>query len=197
MNYWEPIDGVDDELAAASDGTSIVVQEQFPSARVVKSLNQIGYHELDEGRRPQGAPDRIALGVAGDDRVAVRAVMRLIDLLGFDAVDAGPLEHGLDVGTGSGTTDSVCMTGSLQAARQAPPQGFPAGRRESTRDVRRVHGHRSRRRRSANLSTSPAVGPAIITTAYLSSSSPATGPTARRHSRRWSPTSPTSRTRWP
>jgi predicted dinucleotide-binding enzyme len=95
MNYWEPIDGVDEELAAAAGGTSMVVQERFPSARVVKSLNQLGYHELDENRRPQDAPDRIAIGVAGDDRVAVRAVMRLIDRLGFDAVDGGPLENGL------------------------------------------------------------------------------------------------------
>ena len=79
MNYWEPVDGVDDELAAAPDGTSTVVQRHFPSARVVKSLNQLGYHELDELRRPQGAHDRIAIGAAGDDRLAVRAVMHLID----------------------------------------------------------------------------------------------------------------------
>ena len=79
MNYWEPVDGDDDELAAAPDGTSTVVQEHFPSARVVKSLNQLGYHELDEIRRPKGAADRIAIGAAGDDRLAVRAVMHLID----------------------------------------------------------------------------------------------------------------------
>jgi 8-hydroxy-5-deazaflavin:NADPH oxidoreductase len=95
MNYWEPVDGVNEELAAAADGTSMVVQERFPSARVVKSLNQLGYHELEEHRRPQGSPDRIAIGAAGDDRLAVRAVMRLIERLGFDAVDAGPLENGL------------------------------------------------------------------------------------------------------
>jgi predicted dinucleotide-binding enzyme len=95
MNYWEPVDGADPELAAAADGTSTVVQRRFPSARVVKSLNQLGYHELDENRRPRAAPDRIAIGAAGDDRVAVRAVMRLIDRLGFDAIDAGPLENGL------------------------------------------------------------------------------------------------------
>jgi predicted dinucleotide-binding enzyme len=95
MNYWEPVDGVDQELAAAAHGTSTVVQEHFASALVVKSLNQLGYHELDENRRPQDAPDRIALAAAGDDRAAVRAVMRLIDRLGFDAVDAGPLENGL------------------------------------------------------------------------------------------------------
>ena len=93
MNYWEPIDGDDEELATAADGTSVVVQERFPTARVVKSLNQLGYHELDEDRRPKGAPDRIAIAAAGDDRVAVRAVMRLVDRLGFDAVDAGPLEN--------------------------------------------------------------------------------------------------------
>ena len=95
MNYWEEIDGVDPELAAAPAGTSVVVQERFPSARVVKSLNHITYYRFDEGRRPHGAPGRIAMAAAGDDRTAVAAVMQLIDRLGFDPVDAGPLEAGL------------------------------------------------------------------------------------------------------
>jgi predicted dinucleotide-binding enzyme len=95
MNYWPPVDGDDPELAAARDGTSVLVQERFPSAQVVKSLNQLGYHELEEHRRPEGAPDRVAIGAAGDDRTAVRAVMRLIDRLGFDPVDAGPLANGV------------------------------------------------------------------------------------------------------
>jgi hypothetical protein len=95
MNYWEEIDGVDPELASAPGGTSVIVQRQFPSARVVKSLNHITYYKFDEGRRPHGAPGRIAMAAAGDDRAAVAAVMQLIDRLGFDAVDAGPLEAGL------------------------------------------------------------------------------------------------------
>jgi predicted dinucleotide-binding enzyme len=95
MNYWEPIDGIDPELDAAADGTSVVVRDRFTSARLVKGLNQLGYHELDELRRERGAPDRVAIGVAGEDRVAVRTVMRLVDRLGFDAVDAGPLESGV------------------------------------------------------------------------------------------------------
>jgi len=94
MNYWEPVDGVDAELAAAPDGTSMIVQAHFPSARVVKSLNQLGYHEIDEHQRPRGAPGRVAIGAAGDDRLAVRAVMRLVERLGFDPVDAGPLASG-------------------------------------------------------------------------------------------------------
>ena len=95
MNYWQPVDGDDPELAAAANGTSMIVQERFPSARVVKSLNQLGYHQLEENERPKGAPDRVAIGAAGDDRLAVRKVMRLLDRLGFDPVDAGPLTNGL------------------------------------------------------------------------------------------------------
>lgn len=95
MNYWQPVDGDDAELTASEDGTSMIVQERFPSARVVKSLNQLGYHQLEDTQRPKGASDRIAIGAAGDDHLAVRAVMRLLDRLGFDPVDAGPLSNGL------------------------------------------------------------------------------------------------------
>lgn len=49
---------------------------------------------LEENRRPKRAPDRIAIGAAGDDRFAVKKVMRLLDRLGFDPVDAGPLKNG-------------------------------------------------------------------------------------------------------
>jgi 8-hydroxy-5-deazaflavin:NADPH oxidoreductase len=94
-NYWPPVDGDDPELAAAPEGTSTVVQQHFPSARLVKSLNQLGYHQLEENQQPRGAPNRIAIGAAGDDQLAVRKVMRLLDHLGFDPVDAGPLENGV------------------------------------------------------------------------------------------------------
>jgi 8-hydroxy-5-deazaflavin:NADPH oxidoreductase len=94
MNYWQPVDGDDSELTTAPGGTSTIVQGRFPTARVVKSLNQLGYHQLEETQRPMGEPDRIAIGAAGDDRLAVRRVMRLLDRLGFDPVDAGPLKNG-------------------------------------------------------------------------------------------------------
>jgi 8-hydroxy-5-deazaflavin:NADPH oxidoreductase len=93
-NYWPPVDGDDPELAHAPTGTSTIVQQHFPSARLVKSLNQLGYHQLEENQQPHGAPNRIAIGAAGDDQLAVRTVMRLLDQLGFDPVDAGPLKNG-------------------------------------------------------------------------------------------------------
>jgi predicted dinucleotide-binding enzyme len=100
MNYWEPIDGVDHELAAAPRGTSLVVASHFASARVVKSLNHLGYHQFDESKRPLEASDRVAIAAAGDDREATRKVMALIEALGFDPVDAGSLEDGVALGPG-------------------------------------------------------------------------------------------------
>jgi len=91
----QPVDGVDAELTSAAGGTSAVVQEHFASARVVKSLNQLSYHQLEENLRAKGALNRITLGAAGDDREAVRKVMRLVDRLGFDPVDAGAPKNGV------------------------------------------------------------------------------------------------------
>jgi predicted dinucleotide-binding enzyme len=116
MNYWEEIDGVDKELATAPGGTSAVVQERFPTARVVKSLNHLGYFEMERGRRSRGTPGRLAVAAAGDDRAAVAAVLQLIDRLGFDAVDAGPLEAGIALqpdGTIFGISHSAVELSSL------------------------------------------------------------------------------------
>jgi 8-hydroxy-5-deazaflavin:NADPH oxidoreductase len=95
MNYWEEVDGVDEQLATAPTGTSIVVQQRFLSSRVVKSLNHLGYFKFEQARRPRGAPGRLAMAAAGDDPFAVAAVMQLIDRLGFDPVDAGSLTAGV------------------------------------------------------------------------------------------------------
>src|SRR5207249_1251284 len=44
-----------------------------------------------EGGRPKGTPGRVALPVAGDPPAARAKAMRLVEDLGFDAVDAGAL----------------------------------------------------------------------------------------------------------
>ncbi len=100
MNYWDEIDGVDGPFATAHAGTSTLVQEWFSSARVVKSLNHLGYFKFEKSRRPRGAPDRIAMAAAGDGPAAVAAVLQLIDDRGFDAVNAGNLEAGLALQSG-------------------------------------------------------------------------------------------------
>jgi predicted dinucleotide-binding enzyme len=95
MNYWDEIDGVDGPLATAPAGTSALVQEWFSSARVVKSLNHLGYFKFEKSRLPHGAPGRIGMAAAGNDHSAVAAVLELVDALGFDPVDAGNLEAGV------------------------------------------------------------------------------------------------------
>ena len=94
MNYWDEIDGVDDQFETAPEGTSVLVQEWFTSARVVKGLNHLGYFKFEKSRRPRGTPGRIGMAAAGNDPAAVAAVLELIDTLGFDAVDAGNLASG-------------------------------------------------------------------------------------------------------
>ena len=56
---------------------------------VVKAFNGIYSANIITRTRPLGAPDRIALPVAGDDAAAKKVVMDLIEELGFTAVDAG------------------------------------------------------------------------------------------------------------
>lgn len=94
MNYWAPIDGTLDDFETAGRTSSETVADHLAGARVVKSLNHIGYHELEEDMRPAGSADRRALVVASDDQDAAARVMDFIDRLGFDPINAGRLAAG-------------------------------------------------------------------------------------------------------
>jgi predicted dinucleotide-binding enzyme len=84
------------------DGRIAGIEEGMPESRwvanqvgrpVIKAFNNIYARDLLEAGKPAGAPGRIALPVAGDDDAAKGLVLRLIDELGFDAVDAGGLDE--------------------------------------------------------------------------------------------------------
>lgn len=94
MNYWPPIDGVIAEVEADPRTTSEVNQARNTAMRLVKSLNHLGYHEMEDDSMPAGSPLRRALAVVGDDAEARGVVARVIDDLGFDPVDGGALAHG-------------------------------------------------------------------------------------------------------
>jgi predicted dinucleotide-binding enzyme len=93
MNYWRPVDGVQ-ELFEDREGSSEIVQERLDRSTVVKTLNHIGYHELDDERRPVGSRERRALGVAGDDPDAVNVVADVIERIGYDTVRLDSLSAG-------------------------------------------------------------------------------------------------------
>ncbi len=67
--------------------------EQQLGRPVVKAFNNIYARHLLELGKPAGTPGRIALPIAGDDDKAKAVVLRLVDELGFDAVDAGGLDE--------------------------------------------------------------------------------------------------------
>jgi 8-hydroxy-5-deazaflavin:NADPH oxidoreductase len=67
------------------------VAEQL-GRQVVKAFNNIYARHLLETGKPKGTPGRIALPIAGDDTRAKEVVTRLLDELGFDAVDGGGLD---------------------------------------------------------------------------------------------------------
>jgi predicted dinucleotide-binding enzyme len=94
MNYWPPVDGVQEMFEDGRYGSSEIVQQRLGRSVVVKTLNHIGYHELDDERRPAGSPERRALGVAGDDPRAEKAVAELIERMGYDAFRFGSLSAG-------------------------------------------------------------------------------------------------------
>jgi predicted dinucleotide-binding enzyme len=94
MNYWPPVDGVQPMFEDSPHGSSEIVQDRLIESRVVKTLNHLGYHQLDEDRRPAGSADRRALGVAGDDADAVNVVADIIERIGFDTVRLDSLVAG-------------------------------------------------------------------------------------------------------
>lgn len=67
--------------------------ERHLGRRVIKAFNNIYADHLLRKGQPRGTPGRIALPVAGDDAAAKARVMKLVDELGFDPVDAGGLDE--------------------------------------------------------------------------------------------------------
>lgn len=60
---------------------------------VIKAFNNITAPSLASKALPAGAPNRIALSVAGNEEVQKQVVMKLIDGIGFDAIDGGLLSE--------------------------------------------------------------------------------------------------------
>ena len=89
MNYWPPVDGHIAEVDDDERSTSELNAARNPRARVVKSFNHIGYHEMEDDSMDAGSPLRRAIAVVGDDADARAVIARLIDDIGFDAVDGG------------------------------------------------------------------------------------------------------------
>lgn len=84
----------DGRIDAMESGTldSVWVAEHL-GRPVVKAFNNIYATSLKDKGAPQGTAGRIALSVAGDPPDARAIALRIVDEVGFDAVDAGSLSE--------------------------------------------------------------------------------------------------------
>lgn len=93
-NYYPQRDGqiavLDDQTSTASE----LVQDYLSRSKVVKGFNSITFASLGKGAHPAGSPERSALPIAGDDARAKAEAAALLDVIGYDAVDIGPLSEG-------------------------------------------------------------------------------------------------------
>ncbi len=134
-NYYPERDGRIDAIESGTTESRWVSQHLRHS--VVKAFNTIHAQHLMEWGRPKGTR-RVALPVAGDHSAAKDVVMRLIDELGFDAVDAGALDDSWRQQPGTPVYgNDLDVDGVRRALARAPrerPAGFRAG--HETRDTR-------------------------------------------------------------
>jgi predicted dinucleotide-binding enzyme len=88
-NYYPFRDG---QIAPLDDGVpeGVWVSQQL-GRPIIKAWNAVLSHTLVQGGRSEGASDRIAVPIAGDDPAAKALAGQLVGATGFDAVDAGPL----------------------------------------------------------------------------------------------------------
>ncbi len=103
--------------------------EQQLGHPVVKAFNNIYAQHLLEDGKPAGAPGRIALPVASDNPKAKAIVMRLVDEIGFDAVDAGTIDESWRQQPGSPVyTKDYDVEGVLRTLGEARPERAPEWR---------------------------------------------------------------------
>lgn len=127
-NYYPSRDG---SIPAIHEGQpeSAWVAEHL-GRPVIKAFNNIYFKSLLEKGTPKDTTGRIALPVAGDPSDARAKVLRLVDELGFDPIDAGSIEESWRQQPGT-----PCYTKDLEAPRlkealaAADRSGIPAYRK--------------------------------------------------------------------
>jgi predicted dinucleotide-binding enzyme len=103
--------------------------EQQLGHPVIKVFNNIYAEHLADRGQPAGTSGRIALPVAGDDPNVKRAVMELVNAMGFDAVDAGGLDESWRQQPGTPVyAADFDVAGVKRALAQATPERKPEWR---------------------------------------------------------------------
>jgi predicted dinucleotide-binding enzyme len=121
-NYYPERDGHIGELDRDEMTTSELLARHLPKSTLVKAFNAITAADIESDGRPAGSPGRRALPIAGDDVVAKKVVAELLDELGFDTVDAGPLVEGRRF---QKDTPAYCVPMDFEELQRALGNGTP------------------------------------------------------------------------
>jgi predicted dinucleotide-binding enzyme len=90
-NYYPERDGHFPELDSHEKADTELLQAHLAQSNVVKAFNNILFKHLAVLGRPAGAEDRTTLPIAGDNAEAKAHAAELINILGYDTYDVGPL----------------------------------------------------------------------------------------------------------
>lgn len=125
-NPWGEADALAVAEARAAFGdldaalsTSELLAARLPGARVVKTLNHIGYHDVEDHGREDGDPSRRAIAVAADDPRAADVVSALLQRLGYEPVVVGTLADGRDLEPGEALFNGWSTAAELSGRREA------------------------------------------------------------------------------
>ncbi|MCL1631645.1 NADPH-dependent F420 reductase [Sporolactobacillus sp. CPB3-1] len=122
MNYYPGRDGRIEALDKGTTTTSELTAAHFPDAHVVKAFNSIFASEIETTGKSGDDRHRRALPIAGDDPEARQQVAELLNAIGFDTVDAGPLHEGFRFENGTPAycahADRTQLTELLKQAKE-------------------------------------------------------------------------------
>lgn len=123
-NPWGEVDAAAVEAARAELGdhagelsTSELLAARLPGTHVVKTLNHIGYHDVEEHGRDHGDPSRRAIALAADDDRAAELVTTLLHRLGYEPVHLGALAAGRDLEPGEALFSGWSTSAELDLRR--------------------------------------------------------------------------------
>ncbi len=88
-NYWSFEDGYPISPRDPRDSLAKEVQALAPGASVVKALNTLNYVVMEDPSRSDGP---VTVPIAGDDAAAKERVARLVEDVGLEPLDVGPLK---------------------------------------------------------------------------------------------------------
>ncbi len=126
-NYYPQRDGQIAALDTQQTTVSGLLQQHLPESHVVKAFNAIRAAEITSTANPSGTPGRRALAIAGDDPESNTLVASLLDRIGFDTVDLGPLSESWRIEAGTPGYGADLTQAELEAATASAVRPDPAG----------------------------------------------------------------------